>query len=302
MKTTTPCRDGTGRAGGYGAAAGPRFKLRVLRLRCIDCAGSTQQATRCDQKDCPLWDHRKGHRPKGYKARRTPLRALRAHCLDCCDGQAKEVRLCPAFLCPLWPWRSGRSATGEIARPLVGTPLPEAKKRRRRSRFPGRAPTDGLWHRFEQRVAELASRLGISGLTAEIPQRWLPKVHTFVSMRCPHWHGGWCKREGLPDDVKARAECPLKAWNAEKGMDRCRRPPCPAEVARSGLGCSGCDVQQTEPCQWLERNLLAGAPREAVLDYAARTLAAVGTAGTEAIRNSASACAPGARSTPGTPS
>lgn len=35
----------------------------------------------------------------------TPLRAIRAKCLDCAGGQPKEVRLCPAKLCSLWPFR-----------------------------------------------------------------------------------------------------------------------------------------------------------------------------------------------------
>ena len=93
-------------------ATGPRFRLWVLRERCKDCVGGPQKATRCDQRDCPLWDYRTGHRPRGGKARRTPLQALRAHCVWCCDGQYREVRLCPAVRCSLWPWRMGR-ATGE---------------------------------------------------------------------------------------------------------------------------------------------------------------------------------------------
>ena len=39
----------------------------------------------------------------------TPLRAIRLKCLDCCAGQRKEVRLCPAKDCPLWPFRMGRN-------------------------------------------------------------------------------------------------------------------------------------------------------------------------------------------------
>lgn len=32
---------------------------------------------------------------------RSPLRAIRAKCLECCGGSHKEVRLCPdANLCP----------------------------------------------------------------------------------------------------------------------------------------------------------------------------------------------------------
>ena len=100
-----PPTDATGKAG-------PRFKLRVLRQRCKDCIGGPQKATRCDQTDCALWDHRTGHRPKGHRARRTPLRALRAYCLWCCNDSPKEVRLCASVDCPLWPWRMGR-ATGE---------------------------------------------------------------------------------------------------------------------------------------------------------------------------------------------
>ena len=97
---------------GHGAAVGPRFKLRDLRRRCVDCIGGPQRATRCDQQDCELWDYRTGHRPKGGGAKRTPLRALRSYCVWCCEGQYREVRLCPAFRCALWPWRLGR-ATGQ---------------------------------------------------------------------------------------------------------------------------------------------------------------------------------------------
>jgi len=113
----TPARMSVARAEGAvkgkaTAMKGQRFKLRVLRLRCIDCAGSTQKATRCHLSDRELWDYRTGHRPKGYKAKRTPLRALRVYCISCCDGSHKEVRLCPAYDCPLWPCGWG-GATGE---------------------------------------------------------------------------------------------------------------------------------------------------------------------------------------------
>jgi hypothetical protein len=42
-----------------------------------------------------------GHEPK------SPLQALRAHCLDCCVYQEKEVALCTAVKCPSWPFRMG---------------------------------------------------------------------------------------------------------------------------------------------------------------------------------------------------
>jgi len=36
-----------------------------------------------------------------------PLKALREKCLDCCCGNAAEVRKCVTFDCPLWPYRMG---------------------------------------------------------------------------------------------------------------------------------------------------------------------------------------------------
>ncbi len=39
----------------------------------------------------------------------TPLRAIRAKCLDCCCGFANEVKLCTAEKCPLHPFRFGKN-------------------------------------------------------------------------------------------------------------------------------------------------------------------------------------------------
>lgn len=40
-------------------------------------------------------------------AKLTPIKAIRAKCLDCCNGQMKEVRLCPIKNCALYDYRSG---------------------------------------------------------------------------------------------------------------------------------------------------------------------------------------------------
>ena len=40
---------------------------------------------------------------------RTPLKAIRAKCLDCMCDQPQEVRLCPCEPCPLWPYRMGHN-------------------------------------------------------------------------------------------------------------------------------------------------------------------------------------------------
>ena len=37
----------------------------------------------------------------------TPLKAIRAKCVDCSETQ-RDVRLCPCADCPLWPYRFGK--------------------------------------------------------------------------------------------------------------------------------------------------------------------------------------------------
>jgi len=39
----------------------------------------------------------------------TPLRAIRAKCLDCCGGFAADVQMCPCSDCPLYPFRRGKN-------------------------------------------------------------------------------------------------------------------------------------------------------------------------------------------------
>jgi hypothetical protein len=39
----------------------------------------------------------------------TPLKAIRANCLECCCDSAHEVRLCPTKNCPLHPYRFGKN-------------------------------------------------------------------------------------------------------------------------------------------------------------------------------------------------
>lgn len=39
----------------------------------------------------------------------TPIKSIRAKCLDCCGGSSKEVRNCTAGeSCPLFPYRLGK--------------------------------------------------------------------------------------------------------------------------------------------------------------------------------------------------
>ena len=41
-------------------------------------------------------------------------KAIRLKCLDCCCGQAAEVRKCPAESCPLWRFRMGKEENDEL--------------------------------------------------------------------------------------------------------------------------------------------------------------------------------------------
>lgn len=38
----------------------------------------------------------------------TPMRAIRAKCIDCCGGNVYEPRYCTAKRCPLHPYRLGK--------------------------------------------------------------------------------------------------------------------------------------------------------------------------------------------------
>ena len=42
------------------------------------------------------------------RKRLTPVKAIRAKCLDCCCQQIVEVRFCTANQCPLHPYRMGK--------------------------------------------------------------------------------------------------------------------------------------------------------------------------------------------------
>lgn len=50
----------------------------------------------------------------------SPIKAIRAKCLDCCGGSEGEVRKCVQTDCPLWPLRMGTNVFH--ARAKVGQP------------------------------------------------------------------------------------------------------------------------------------------------------------------------------------
>jgi len=46
----------------------------------------------------------------------SPIKAIRAKCIDCCGGSEGEARKCTAIGCPLWPLRMGRNVYHANAR------------------------------------------------------------------------------------------------------------------------------------------------------------------------------------------
>lgn len=50
-------------------------------------------------------------RPEGYEGEIiiSPLKAIRANCIECCGGSKNEVKLCTCTKCPLWAFRLGKS-------------------------------------------------------------------------------------------------------------------------------------------------------------------------------------------------
>jgi hypothetical protein len=40
---------------------------------------------------------------------KTPMKAIRAKCMDCSNNQIVEVRECPVTNCPLYPYRMGHN-------------------------------------------------------------------------------------------------------------------------------------------------------------------------------------------------
>lgn len=57
-------------------------------------------------RECIFYALRMG---RGYRA---TLSRIRRCCLECCNGQSKQVKLCPAVQCPLWVYRHGKRKPG----------------------------------------------------------------------------------------------------------------------------------------------------------------------------------------------
>ena len=86
---------------------------------------------------------------------KTPLKAIRAKCLDCSNGQIVEVRECVIPNCPLWPYRMGM-------RPKTAEKAAEKRKAiaRQKPQNPKNARTEAL---RRQKRAHLSERRILDG-------------------------------------------------------------------------------------------------------------------------------------------
>jgi hypothetical protein len=61
-----------------------------------------------------------------HKAR-TPIKAIRAYCVQCGGGSSNDVKLCPIKDCELYAYRFGHRPS-TIARKNAATPIPEPQE------------------------------------------------------------------------------------------------------------------------------------------------------------------------------
>ncbi len=63
-----------------------------------------------------------------------PVKAIRAYCMECSNGQTSEVKECPVVKCPLYPFRFGknpyrqRREMSEEEKRVLADRLKEARK------------------------------------------------------------------------------------------------------------------------------------------------------------------------------
>jgi hypothetical protein len=78
-------------------------RVKAIRKKCLMCSDGQADVRNCTFKDCQLYPYRMGKRPKVEGM--TPQKAIREFCTECCNGNPKERKLCPATGCPTWGYR-----------------------------------------------------------------------------------------------------------------------------------------------------------------------------------------------------
>ena len=86
-------------------------RAKSIQAQCLNCSGSMDAVANCNSEDCPLHPYRQGKRPEQMSCYQRAA-DIRLYCLWCCNGQGREVRLCPmGRTCPLWRYRFGYNHT-----------------------------------------------------------------------------------------------------------------------------------------------------------------------------------------------
>lgn len=88
--------------------------IKSIRDYCLSCCGDSSHEVRlCACAKCSLYPYRLGKRPDKDTAYEgtvlTPIRAIRARCLDCSGFIPSEVRHCFLPGCVLHPYRMGKN-------------------------------------------------------------------------------------------------------------------------------------------------------------------------------------------------
>lgn len=61
------------------------------------------------EEDMDLIDNELNEEEGNNDEIKSPLKAIRAFCIDCMGGQVREVKLCPSQICPLHAFRMGKN-------------------------------------------------------------------------------------------------------------------------------------------------------------------------------------------------
>ena len=93
------------------------------------------------------------------------MKAIRAECLECCNGKSSEVRLCVSKSCSLWLYRFGRRPTAEeidAVADVVSYPLERGVTQAEIARG---GPLKAICARYLDCSAIASPRSGIAGMT-----------------------------------------------------------------------------------------------------------------------------------------
>jgi hypothetical protein len=79
--------------------------LKSIRLKCLDCATTSDSAKNCEFTECSLYPLRFG---KNVARGTSRLKAIRKKCIWCMNDMRKEIALCTSLSCILYQFRFGK--------------------------------------------------------------------------------------------------------------------------------------------------------------------------------------------------